>query len=347
MKSKQAQKPSTKAGRQGPPLNVLMVEDSREDTALIIRHLEASGYAVHCQRVHNARTMEQALDHETWDVILCDYSLPSFAVVPAIEILRKKKLDLPFIVVSGTVGESVAVEVMKAGAHDFIVKDNLARLAPAIDRELREAKVRAQRTSDVEKLFYLAAIVDSTGEAIFSQNMDDVITTWNSGARELFGYTAEETIGQSAYLIVPDALKSATREVLAGLSRGEAVEPFETMRVRKDGLKIDVYLAISPIRRLDGQLVGASSIAYDITERKRIESERTKMIEQLNDTLSKVKTLSGLLPICASCKKIRDDRGYWQKLETFVHEHSNAEFSHSICPDCMERMYPDFSKRRE
>lgn len=328
-------------------MNVLMVEDSREDTALIIRHLEASGYAVHCQRVHNARTMEQALDHETWDVILCDYSLPSFAVVPAIEILRKKKLDLPFIVVSGTVGESVAVEVMKAGAHDFIVKDNLARLAPAIDRELREAKVRAQRTSDVEKLFYLAAIVDSTGEAIFSQNMDDVITTWNSGARELFGYTAEETIGQSAYLIVPDALKSATREVLAGLSRGEAVEPFETMRVRKDGLKIDVYLAISPIRRLDGQLVGASSIAYDITERKRIESERTKMIEQLNDTLSKVKTLSGLLPICASCKKIRDDKGYWQKLETFVHEHSNAEFSHSICPDCMERMYPDFSKRRE
>ena len=69
--------------------------------------------------------------------------------------------------------------------------------------------------------------------------------------------------------------------------------------------------------------------------------------QELNDTLSKVRTLSGLLPICASCKKIRDDKGYWQKLETFVHEHSNAEFSHSICPDCMEKLYPDFTKKRE
>ena len=93
--------------------------------------------------------------------------------------------------------------------------------------------------------------------------------------------------------------------------------------------------------------MGASAIAYDITERKKIEDERTKMIEQLNDTLSKVKTLSGLLPICASCKKIRDDKGYWQKLETFVHEHSNAEFSHSMCPECMEKLYPDFSKHKE
>jgi hypothetical protein len=93
--------------------------------------------------------------------------------------------------------------------------------------------------------------------------------------------------------------------------------------------------------------MGASAIAYDITERKKIEADRTKMIEQLNETLSKVKTLSGLLPICANCKKIRDDKGYWQKLETFVHEHSNAEFSHSICPECMEKLYPDFSKPRE
>ena len=106
------------------------------------------------------------------------------------------------------------------------------------------------------------------------------------------------------------------------------------------------HLAISPIKGASGKLMGASAIAYDITERKKIEDERTKMIDQLNDTLSKVKTLSGLLPICARCKKIRDDKGYWQKLETFVHEHSNAEFSHSMCPDCMERLYPDFSKRR-
>ena len=73
-----------------------------------------------------------------------------------------------------------------------------------------------------------------------------------------------------------------------------------------------------------------------------MEAERTQLIAHLNQTLSNVKTLSGLLPICASCKKIRDDHGYWQKLEIFVREHSNADFSHSICPECMDRLYPDY-----
>ncbi len=104
---------------------------------------------------------------------------------------------------------------------------------------------------------------------------------------------------------------------------------------------------MSPIKDSDGRIIGASSIAYNITERKQLEDERKKMIEQLNETLSRVKTLSGLLPICASCKKVRDDQGYWQKLETFVHEHSQAEFSHSICPDCMETLYPQYVKPKD
>jgi PAS domain S-box-containing protein len=291
--------------------------------------------------------MEKALEREPWDLVLCDYRLPSFSVARASGLLKKKKLDLPFIVISGTVGEKLAVEVMRAGAHDFIVKDNLARLAPAIDRELREAQIRAQGAADLEKLFYLAAIVDSTGEAIMSQNLDGIITTWNAGARELFGYTEAEAVGQSVFLIIPESLRPTRLEIFEKLRKGEPIPPFETKCVRKDGVQVDVYLAISPIKGTEGKLMGASSIAYDITERKKIEAERTRMIEQLNETLSKVRTLSGLLPICANCKKIRDDKGYWQKLETFVHEHSNAEFSHSICPDCMEKLYPDFSKPKE
>ena len=170
---------------QARSLRVLLVEDSVHDAELMVRYLESSGYNVHHQRVYNAATMEEALKKD-WDLVLCDYMLPSFDVAPAIDLLKRKKLDLPFIVVSGTVGEKVAVDVMKAGAHDFIPKENLTRLAPAIDRELREAQVRAQRAADMEKLFYLAAIVDSTGEAIFSQNMDGILTTWNAGARKTF-----------------------------------------------------------------------------------------------------------------------------------------------------------------
>ncbi len=207
------------------------------------------------------------------------------------------------------------------------------------------ATIRQKRESILEKLIYLAAIVDSTGEAIISCNLDGIITTWNAGASQLYGYTAAEAIGQSLMLLVPESLRPATAEIFTSLRNSEPIEHLETVRVRKDGTTVDVHVTISPIKGPDGRVIGGSSIAYDITERKKIEDERTKMIEQLNETLSKVRTLSGLLPICASCKRIRDDQGYWQKLETFVHEHSNAEFSHSICPECMERLYPDFANK--
>jgi PAS domain S-box-containing protein len=346
MKSAHVQEPLPTSGQTARPLRVLL-EDSAPDAELIVAHLEASGCKIHHERVQNAAMMEDALNRERWDVVLCDYTLPSFGVIPALDVLKRKKLDLPFVVVSGTIGEKLAVEVMKAGAHDFVVKDNLARLAPAIEREMREAQVRAQRAADVEKLFYLAAIVDSTAEAIISQNLEGIITTWNAGARQLLGYTEKEAVGQSVFMIIPESLRSTRVEIFETLRAGKQIEPFETKRLRKDGVEVDVYLAISPIKDAEGRLLGASAISYDITERKKIEEERTKMIQQLNETLSKVRTLSGLLPICANCKKIRDDKGYWQKLETFVHEHSDAEFSHSICPDCMEKLYPDFVKPKE
>jgi PAS domain-containing protein len=143
-------------------------------------------------------------------------------------------------------------------------------------------------------------------------------------------------------LIVPESLYQETNELWQKLRRGEPVEPLDTTRERKDGKPVNVCVTMSAIRDGQGRVLGASSIAYDITERKKIEDERTELIAHLNETLSRVKTLSGLLPICASCKKIRDDQGYWQKLETFVREHSGAEFSHSICPDCMQQLYPEF-----
>jgi PAS domain S-box-containing protein len=286
--------------------------------------------------------MEKALE-QPWDVVLCDYQMPYFGVLPALALLKSKDLHLPFIIVSGAIGEELAVELLRAGAHDFIVKGRLTRLIPAIQRELREVETRRERMLALEKLAYLAAIVDSAEEAITGQNMEGIITTWNAGATRLYGYSAAEAIGQPALLIVPPSLEGEAAELMEKLRRGEGVEPVETMRQRKDGTPIHVCVALSAIRSFQGRVIGASSIAYDITERKRIEAERNELIAHLNETLSKVKTLSGLLPICASCKNIRDDHGYWQKLEIFVREHSEAEFSHSICPDCMKELYPEFA----
>jgi two-component system, cell cycle sensor histidine kinase and response regulator CckA len=328
-------------------LRVLLVEDSEVDAVLLVRHLQSHGYKPHYQRVQSQPEMEKALAEQEWDVVLCDYQLPDFSVLPALALLRRHRLDLPFIVVSGAIGEELAVELMRAGAHDFIVKGKLSRLIPAIERERREAKARRERTLALEKISFLAAIVDSAEEAIIGQNMEGIITTWNAGAKRLYGYSAEEAVGQPGLLVVPPSHHQEAQDQLRKLLSTEGTEPLETERRRKDGASVTVSLTTSAIRDGEGRMIGASCIACDITERKRIESERIELIAHLNEMLSKVKTLSGLLPICASCKKIRDDHGYWQKLETFVHEHSEAEFSHSMCPDCMRQFYPEFASVME
>ncbi|HUD47327.1 MAG TPA: PAS domain S-box protein [Candidatus Baltobacteraceae bacterium] len=328
---------------QEPTLRVLLVEDSEFDALFLIRYLESNGCHPTHLRVWNQATMEAALDREHWDLVLCDYQMPGFGVLPALELLRRRGLDLPFIVVSGVIGEELAVDLMKAGAHDFIVKGRLSRLLPAIEREVRDAEARRQQALSREKLSYLAAIVDSAEEAIIGQTMEGIITTWNSGAERLYGFSAREAVGQSAGIIVPEDRRQEASELLFRLQQGQVVEQLETVRVGKNGILLDISLTISAIRDSEGRIIGASSIACDVTERKKMEAERTQLIAHLNETLAKVKTLSGLLPICASCKKIRDDHGYWQKLETFVRERSGAEFSHSICPECMERLYPQYA----
>src|SRR5262245_57120706 len=126
------------------PLRVLLVEDSEDDAVLIARELRRGEYAPSILRVETAAAMRAALA-EPWDVVISDYSLPQFSGPTALTLLRAAGLDTPFIVVSGAIGEEVAVAAMKAGAHDYLMKGNLARLVPAIQRELREAEERRRR----------------------------------------------------------------------------------------------------------------------------------------------------------------------------------------------------------
>jgi DNA-binding NtrC family response regulator len=127
------------------PLRVLILDDSEDDTLLLVRELERGGYAPTFERADTALAMHSALAGQSWDIILSDYSMPAFSGLDALELLHDIGLDLPFIIVSGTINEVMAVDALKAGAHDFVVKGNFARLVPAIERELREAQSRAGR----------------------------------------------------------------------------------------------------------------------------------------------------------------------------------------------------------
>jgi signal transduction histidine kinase len=129
-----------------PDLSVLIVEDSEDDMLLMLRELRRGGYAVDALRVDTPEMMRDALDQRTWDVVIADYTLPAFSAPAALQLLQNhEQRDLPFIIVSGTIGEETAVAAMKAGAHDYLTKGNLARLVPAVEREIREAEERRKR----------------------------------------------------------------------------------------------------------------------------------------------------------------------------------------------------------
>ena len=146
------------------PLRVLIAEDSEDDARLLLRELDRAGYQAAHERVDNPAAMAAALDRQAWDLVFGDYSMPAFSGPAALALLRARDLDTPFIFVSGTIGEDVAVEAMKAGAQDFLTKGNLRRLVPAVERELRDAVVRRERRRAQTALLERARLAELTSD---------------------------------------------------------------------------------------------------------------------------------------------------------------------------------------
>ncbi len=223
-------------------------------------------------------------------------------------------------------------------------RDHLEEVILERTRELRQANIRLKIEIDVrrkaeEASRQLAAIVEGSDDAIISETLDGVVTSWNKAAEILYGYTAADAIGQqSKSLHIPPDHLDEIPDLLERIGRGERIFHHEATYRSKDGHDIGVSLTISPIRDNAGTIIGVSTIARDISERERVRKEREKLIAELQEALVKVKALKGLLPICAWCKKIRNDQGYWQQIEAYIRDHSEADFSHGICPECAHKV---------
>lgn len=199
-------------------IRVLFVEDDPNDAMLLNLELRRNGLRFTAHRVDNRKDFIRELEMFPPDVILSDHGLPQFDGFSALEIAKEKCPDVPFLFVTGSLGEELIIETLRSGATDYVLKHQLSKLVPALERALREADERRKR--------------------------------------------------------------------------------------------------------------------------KAAEAEREQLIAELTEALARVKTLSGLVPICSSCKKIRDDKGYWNRLETYLQEHSSARLTHGICPDCARDLYP-------
>ncbi|HEY9634281.1 MAG TPA: ATP-binding protein [Coleofasciculaceae cyanobacterium] len=182
-------------------LRVLLVEDSEDDAELLVHELERGGYNPIYERVDTPAAMSTALDKEQWDIIIADYTLPSFSAPAALNLLKEKELDLPFIIVSGSIGEDIAVAAMKAGAHDYLMKDKLARLAPAVERELREAIERRRRREAEQTVRQneerFRALIENALDIITVLGTNGIISYNSSSIKKVLGYEPEHLVGKN------------------------------------------------------------------------------------------------------------------------------------------------------
>lgn len=199
----------------------------------------------------------------------------------------------------------------------------------------------AERRATEERLHQFSRAVEQSPCSIVITNTKGEIEYVNPKFTEVTGYTAEEVRGQNPRLLKSGANPPEIyRDLWAALIEGTEWKG-EFHNRKKNGELYWEFASISPIRNAEGVVTHYLAIKEDITQRKAIEAEREHLIVELQEAIARVKTLSGLLPICASCKKIRDDGGYWNTVELYVQQHSAATFTHGICPDCARRLYPE------
>jgi PAS domain S-box-containing protein len=213
----------------------------------------------------------------------------------------------------------------------------------AIVRDITERK-RAEKTLQESEEGY-RTVMEQSADGIYLVDVDtkSIIEANRTFARML-GYTQEETQGMHNYQLVaatPENIDRKFQEIVASPSPLS----FERTFRKKDGSLLDVWITVS-VLSYRGKRV-ACGIIRDIAERKRAEKEREQLINELQEALANIKTLSGLIPICAQCKKIRDDKGYWQQVEVYVREHSEAKFSHGLCPECTKLLFPELQEKRK
>ncbi len=266
------------------PLRVLILEDNPADAELMLHELRRAGFDPAWQRVETEADYLARLD-PTLDLILADYSLPQFDGLRALQLLRAQGLDIPFIIVSGSISEEVAVECMKQGAADYLLKDRLARLGPAVAHALEQKRLREERQRAEERLREseerFRSVAQSAPDAILIANGSGQIISWNKGAQGIFGYAPEEVMGKPIAVLMPERYRDAHKACLERFrSTGETrviggLAEFEGLR--KDGSVFPLELSLANWQTREGYFF--SAVIRDITDRKHFEMKLEATVE--------------------------------------------------------------------
>ena len=257
-------------------VRALLIEDSEDDAALLVRELRQAGYDLDPVRVDSPDALHEALDDETWDIVFCDYSMPLLKGTDALRLVRARNPDIPYIFVSGTMGEDVAVAAMRAGAHDYIVKGNLKRLVPAVERELREAEHRKERRtmkqslreneeqfrSIMENIADMVAVVDLDGKRIY-----------NSPSYKFLLGDPEAARGSDSFEEVHPDDRERMRAIFGETVKSGIGQRTEYRLLLRDGTTRFIESQGSVIRDEHGSVRNVLVVSRDITDKKRIEEQ--------------------------------------------------------------------------
>ena len=255
----------------GIPLRVLMVEDSEDDALLLVRELKRGGYEPTHERVATADALEAALDRQSWDLVIGDHSIPHFSGMAALTLVRERGLDVPFICVSGTISEEMAVAAMKAGANDWVTKGHLKRLLPAIERELREAKGRAAlRASEAG----YETLVEHAPIGIYRSTPQGRFLSANHALVRMLGYASVADVlrldmARDVYADPAERQRLLDRDTYSDREYDEV----EATWKRKDGRLLTVQLSVRAVRNGARQVEYYETFVRDVTDQRRLQQQ--------------------------------------------------------------------------
>jgi PAS domain S-box-containing protein len=304
--------------------------------------LKGLGYSV--SRVANsaAAAVQQASEDKP-DLVLMDIQLngPADGIDAANRI--REQFDVPVVFLTAHADEATLQRAKVTAPFGYILKPYDERglhttIEVALYRHASEVKIKRLET-------WLAAVLQSIGDAVVATDKWGLITFMNARASAFGGCNSAEAVGKpltEVFMLLDEITRQPVDSPISKIVQDEVILNSQAPVLMRAGNRseIAVEYTAAPIRDAQRNISGVVWVFRDLAARRQAEEERVRLVQDLQGALANVKTLSGLLPMCAGCKKIRDDQGYWQQVESYLEAHSQARFTHGLCPECREKLYP-------
>lgn len=264
-------------------IKILMLEDSSDDAEMILRVLKKTELRFESVLVMNKEDFLLQLEQYKPDLILSDNSLPQFNATEALEIINQRAIPVPFILITGTVSDEFAANIIKLGADDYILKDRFERLPAAIDSALQKKRSEASMRLKEEEIRFKANLLAAVGQAIIATDLNGIVIYWNRSAEKVYGWSGSEAIGRNILDLTPtfQSIEQATK-IMDQLREGNSWSG-EFLAQRKDGSVFPAFVTDSPIYDKHGKLTGIIGVSNDISIRKSAEKELKVMEQQISN----------------------------------------------------------------